>query len=109
MELMRVNWSLNFICEFLSMVPCDRLSVTATNVIAVFLFPWPLIYNLNLNSRGERLGLTLLFTLGLVTLAVSTGRFVTMLQVSNFISICKSLANFYPYVTLINIRHLGHS
>ncbi|KAJ4311208.1 hypothetical protein N0V84_010570 [Fusarium piperis] len=70
MDLMRLNWSLNFITEVLNVV-----------------FPFPLIHNMTLRSRREKVALGAIFALGTITIAVSVGRFVTMLHVSNDISI----------------------
>ena len=41
------------------------------------------------SRRGELFGLIVLFGLGLVTLAVSAGRFAFMMNLGNDISICK--------------------
>ncbi|EEU43355.1 uncharacterized protein NECHADRAFT_45239 [Fusarium vanettenii 77-13-4] len=70
MDLMRLNWSLNFITEVLNVA-----------------FPFPLIFDLSLRSRREKVALGVIFALGTITIGVSVGRFVTMLHVSNDISI----------------------
>ncbi|WAO91732.1 Hypothetical protein NCS54_00921300 [Fusarium falciforme] len=70
MDLMRLNWSLNFITEVLNVA-----------------FPFPLIFDLSLRSRREKVALGAIFALGTITIGVSVGRFVTMLHVSNDISI----------------------
>ncbi|KAH6886884.1 hypothetical protein B0T10DRAFT_539133 [Thelonectria olida] len=70
MELMRLNWSLNFITEVLNLV-----------------FPFPLIKEVKLPRRREKISLAIIFGLGLLTISVSVGRFITMLKLSNDISI----------------------
>ncbi|KAF4976608.1 hypothetical protein FDECE_18456 [Fusarium decemcellulare] len=70
MVLMRLNWALNFISEVLNVI-----------------YPIPLLKGLKMHSRRKKIGLTIIFGLGIITIAVSIGRFVTMLYVSNDISI----------------------
>ncbi|CEI66174.1 unnamed protein product [Fusarium venenatum] len=69
MTLMRLNWSLNFITEVLNLV-----------------FPIPLLQGLMTSTR-KKIGLAVVFGMGIITIAVSIGRFATMLYVSNDISI----------------------
>ncbi|KAF4458418.1 hypothetical protein FALBO_14844, partial [Fusarium albosuccineum] len=70
MLLMRLNWALNFISEVLNVI-----------------YPIPLLKGLKMHSRRKKIVLTIIFGLGIITIAVSIGRFVTMLYVSNDISI----------------------
>ncbi|KAM5343667.1 hypothetical protein ACJ41O_012204 [Fusarium nematophilum] len=70
MDLMRLNWSLNFLTEVLNVV-----------------YPFPLIRDIILRSRREKIGLGVIFGLGTITIGVSIGRFVTQIYVSNGISI----------------------
>ncbi|KAM0302281.1 hypothetical protein ACHAPM_004272 [Fusarium culmorum] len=69
MTLMRLNWALNFITEVLNLV-----------------FPIPLLQGLMTSTR-KKIGLAVVFGMGIITIAVSIGRFVTMLHVHNDISI----------------------
>ncbi|KAK6723816.1 hypothetical protein SNK03_002620 [Fusarium graminearum] len=69
MTLMRLNWALNFITEVLNLV-----------------FPIPLLQGLMTSTR-KKIGLAVVFGMGIITIAVSIGRFVTMLYVHNDISI----------------------
>ncbi|EKJ76073.1 hypothetical protein FPSE_03845 [Fusarium pseudograminearum CS3096] len=69
MTLMRLNWALNFITEVLNLV-----------------FPIPLLQGLMTSTR-KKIGLAVVFGMGMITIAVSIGRFVTMLHVHNDISI----------------------
>ncbi|KAL2678778.1 hypothetical protein Neosp_009529 [[Neocosmospora] mangrovei] len=57
MDLMRLNWSLNFITEVLNVA-----------------FPFPLIFDLSLRSRREKVALGVIFALGTITIGVSVGR-----------------------------------
>lgn len=43
-----------------------------------------------LQTKREKLALGLLFSMGLITIGVSIGRFVTMVYVDNAISVCRS-------------------
>ncbi|KAH7145958.1 hypothetical protein B0J13DRAFT_442618, partial [Dactylonectria estremocensis] len=70
MIVMRVNWSMNFTTEVLN-----------------FFFPFPLIRGLNIRSRREKISLGAIFAMGIITIAISVGRFVRMLYVSNDITI----------------------
>lgn len=56
----------------------------------VFALPFPLLSSLTSLSGREKTGLVGIFTLGAVTLGVSSGRFATMMIKGNDISICKS-------------------
>jgi hypothetical protein len=69
MSLMRLNWSLNFITEVLNLV-----------------FPIPLLSGLMTSTR-KKIGLAVVFGMGIITIIVSVGRFVSMLYVHNDISI----------------------
>ncbi|KAH7174071.1 uncharacterized protein B0J16DRAFT_325548 [Fusarium flagelliforme] len=69
MTLVKLNWSLNFITEILNLI-----------------FPIPLLQGL-LTSRRKKIGLAIIFSMGLITIGVSIGRFVTMLYLNNDISI----------------------
>lgn len=51
-------------------------------------FPIPLLQGLMTSTR-KKIGLAVVFGMGIITIAVSIGRFVTMLYVHNDISICK--------------------
>ncbi|KAG8676512.1 hypothetical protein FPOAC2_02613 [Fusarium poae] len=70
MELMRLNWSMNFTSEVLNV-----------------LYPLPLLKELKVNSRRKRAGLAIIFGLGFITIIVSIGRFIQTTFVSNDISI----------------------
>ncbi|RGP77938.1 hypothetical protein FLONG3_3895 [Fusarium longipes] len=70
MELMRLNWSMNFTSEVLNV-----------------LYPLPLLKELKVNSRRKKIGLAVIFGLGLITIFVSIGRFIQTTFVSNDISI----------------------
>jgi len=66
----KLNWSLCFISEVL-----------------LLLLPFPLLQNLRTANRQEFASLIILFALGIITIAVSAGRFATMLVLVNDISI----------------------
>jgi len=68
--LFRLNWSLCFITEAM-----------------LFLLPMPLLRTLRTAKRKELVGLVFLFSLGIITLAVSSGRFATMILIGNDISL----------------------
>ncbi|KAF4332821.1 hypothetical protein FBEOM_13379 [Fusarium beomiforme] len=70
MTLMRLLWSMNFISEVLNVV-----------------YPIPLLATLKMTSPRKKIGLAVVFGLGVITIAVSVGRFVTMVYVDNAISI----------------------
>ena len=55
------------------------------------LYPIPLLKELKVNSTRKKIGLAVVFSLGLVTIIVSIGRFITTTFVSNDISICMFL------------------
>jgi hypothetical protein len=55
-----------------------------------------------MTSTRKKIGLAVVFGMGIITIAVSVGRFVTMLYVSNDISICKCLPTPNPPTTLTN-------
>uniref|UniRef100_A0A8H7KEK0 Rhodopsin domain-containing protein n=1 Tax=Bionectria ochroleuca TaxID=29856 RepID=A0A8H7KEK0_BIOOC len=61
MVMMRIHWSLNFTTEVLNVV-----------------FPFPLIRDLKLPKFREKVGLAAILGLGIITIAVSIGRFVNM-------------------------------
>lgn len=61
--------------------------------LLVFLLPFPLLSSLTSLSGREKMGLVGIFTLGAVTIGVSSGRFATMMIKGNDISICKSCAH----------------
>lgn len=61
----------------------------------VLLLPFPLLKSIRTAQRQEFISLIVLFTLGIITIAVSAGRFATMLTLGNDISLCK-LVTHYP-------------
>lgn len=63
------------------------------------LYPIPLLKELKVNSTRKKIGLAVVFSLGLVTIIVSIGRFITTTFVSNDISICTSFP--YPFCLII--------
>ncbi|KAK8053238.1 hypothetical protein PG996_012539 [Apiospora saccharicola] len=68
--LMQLNWSLCFSCEAL-----------------LFVLPFPLLSSITSLSGREKAGLVGIFTLGAVTIGVSSGRFATMMMKGNDISL----------------------
>ncbi|KAF5665735.1 hypothetical protein FCIRC_10439 [Fusarium circinatum] len=70
MTLMRLLWSMNFVSEVLNVA-----------------YPIPLLATLKMTSTRKKIGLTVVFSLGVITIAVSVGRFITMVYVDNAISI----------------------
>ncbi|ENH62183.1 hypothetical protein FOC1_g10015146 [Fusarium oxysporum f. sp. cubense race 1] len=60
---------------------------------------WPLLATLKMTSTRKKIGLVVVFGLGVITIAVSVGRFVTMGYVDNAISICQSSQ---PHLNLIS-------
>ncbi|KAF5675527.1 hypothetical protein FHETE_2524 [Fusarium heterosporum] len=75
MTLMRINWGMNFTSEVLNV-----------------LYPIPLVRSLIMTSKRKKAGVALIFGLGIITIIVSIGRFITTTFASNDISICASLA-----------------
>ncbi|CAH0041662.1 unnamed protein product [Clonostachys rhizophaga] len=69
MTMMRIHWALNFSTEILNLV-----------------FPFPLVRDLKLPKLREKIGLCVILGLGVVTIAVSIGRFVTMVSAGNSVS-----------------------
>ncbi|KAF7555330.1 hypothetical protein G7Z17_g2246 [Cylindrodendrum hubeiense] len=59
--MMRVHWGFNFTTEVLNVI-----------------FPFPLIRDLKLPRRREKIGLAVILGLGVITIAVSIGRFINM-------------------------------
>lgn len=90
MTLMRLNWALNFITEVLSMFSNfpSTGSFFSNSLQLDLVFPIPLLQGLMTSTR-KKIGLAVVFGMGIITIAVSIGRFVTMLYVHNDISICK--------------------
>jgi len=70
MDLMRANSSLNFATEILNI-----------------LYPFPLIADLKISTRREKISLGVIFAMGFITLGVSIGRFITMHSLTNAISV----------------------
>ncbi|KAG5656976.1 hypothetical protein KAF25_011145 [Fusarium avenaceum] len=70
MTLMRLNWGMNFTSEVLNV-----------------LYPIPLVRGLIMASARKKAGVAVIFGLGIITIIVSIGRFVTTTFVSNDISI----------------------
>ncbi|KAH6883988.1 hypothetical protein B0T10DRAFT_531538 [Thelonectria olida] len=68
--LTRINWSLNFTTEVLNVI-----------------FPFPLVLDLKILRRREKIGLMVIFGLGIITVAVSLGRFIFMAKLGDDISI----------------------
>ncbi|KAG5766640.1 hypothetical protein H9Q69_007925 [Fusarium xylarioides] len=50
-------------------------------------YPIPLLATLKITSTRKKIGLAVVFSLGVITIAVSVGRFITMAYVDNAISI----------------------
>ena len=55
----------------------------------VFIIPFFLLRTLNIGHKREAAGISVIFGLGVVTLAVSSARFTAMVYLANNISICK--------------------
>ncbi|KAJ1338607.1 hypothetical protein MN608_01467 [Microdochium nivale] len=68
--LFRLNWSLCFLTE-----------------LFLLLLPFPLLKSIRTAQRQEFISLIVLFALGIITIAVSAGRFATMLTLGNDISL----------------------
>ncbi|KAK3304928.1 uncharacterized protein B0T15DRAFT_255994 [Chaetomium strumarium] len=68
--LVRINWALCITCEVL-----------------IFLLPLPAVYRIRGLATRDKAGLVLVFSLGAITMIVSTGRFITMMSKGNNISI----------------------
>lgn len=66
MVMMRIHWSLNFSTEVLNVV-----------------FPFPIIRDVKLPRRREKIGLAVILGLGVITIAVSIGRFTNMVMIGN--------------------------
>ncbi|KAH8738390.1 hypothetical protein BGZ61DRAFT_526370 [Ilyonectria robusta] len=64
--MMRIHWSLNFTTEVLNVA-----------------FPFPLIRDLKLPRRREKIGLAVILGLGVITIAISIGRFTNMVTSGN--------------------------
>ncbi|KAH7303457.1 hypothetical protein B0I35DRAFT_364900 [Stachybotrys elegans] len=79
MTLMRINWSLNFLVEALNL-----------------LFPFPLLRDMKLSTKREKFSLGLIFAMGFITIAVSVGRFVTMVYLDNALPVCTFSQPWFP-------------
>lgn len=40
-------------------------------------------------AGGQKIGLVVVFSLGIITMTVSAGRFISMMYTGNYISVCK--------------------
>jgi hypothetical protein len=72
------NWTLNIIADFLRMLTVSATSdAINTNVssLPVFFIPFFIIKNLKLRQR-QKIGLVGVFSLGIITMAISFTRFV---------------------------------
>ncbi|KAG8158084.1 hypothetical protein KVR01_011845 [Diaporthe batatas] len=69
-HLQKVTWAMNILGELL-----------------LFIFPFPILKSLKFTELREKIGLALIFALGLFTILVSTGRFMFMLFLTNDISL----------------------
>ena len=71
-------------------------------------FPIPLLSGL-MTSKRKKIGLAVVFGMGIITIIVSVGRFVTMLYVHNDISICTSpFSPRNPAPRLTPTRYMGN-
>jgi len=110
---MSTNWSLCITSEALrksrSLSPpfATGSRVPADPSRTVFLLPIPLLRHLSSLGRGQKAGLVVVFTLGLVTMIVSTGRFITMMCLGTDISLCKRWSlTTYATPSLLVLRQL---
>ena len=55
----------------------------------VFLLPIPILRQLKSLGRRQKVGLAVVLGIGIITMIVSTGRFITMMFTGNNISICE--------------------
>jgi hypothetical protein len=93
MTMMRIHWALNFSTEILSMDAPLILTIVnriTSNTPSDLVFPFPLVRDLKLPKLREKIGLCVILGLGVVTIAVSIGRFITMVSAGNSVSSCKS-------------------
>lgn len=56
----------------------------------VFTFPFFILKSLHFTGLRDKFGLGLVFSLGLITIIVTTGRFIVMIIDVNDISLCES-------------------
>src|SRR4051812_33597722 len=85
-----------------------------SNRFPVFLLPIPILRQVKALGRRQKAGLAAVLALGILTMTVSTGRFITMMYTDNYISLCKhqSLATQRPRCLVkadspLYDRHLG--
>ncbi|KAL1869631.1 hypothetical protein Daus18300_005486 [Diaporthe australafricana] len=84
-----VNWLNPHKCSSFSNPHLQKLT-WAMNIlgeILLFIFPFPILSSLRFTQFREKVGLALIFALGLFTILVSTGRFMFMLFLTNDISL----------------------
>ncbi|CAI6023858.1 unnamed protein product [Clonostachys chloroleuca] len=89
MTMMRIHWALNFSTEVLSMdapLILTLLNRITSNIPSDLVFPFPLVRDLKLPKLREKIGLCVILGLGVVTIAVSIGRFITMVSAGNSVS-----------------------
>ncbi|KAH7162042.1 hypothetical protein B0J13DRAFT_600778 [Dactylonectria estremocensis] len=92
--MMKIHWALNFTTEVLNVI-----------------FPFPLIRDLKLPRRREKIGLGVILGLGVVTIAVSIGRFTNMTTsgngaFSNYLWATSELCVSIMLVALTSLRPL---
>jgi hypothetical protein len=62
-------------------------------------FPFPIIRDVKLPRRREKIGLAVILGLGVITIAVSIGRFSNMVMIGNGFSNCETPIQFPPLFT----------
>ncbi|CAG9947422.1 unnamed protein product [Clonostachys rosea f. rosea IK726] len=86
MTMMRIHWSMNF-------------STEVFNVI----FPFPILRDLKLRKPREKIGLGVIFGLGLLTISVSIGRFINMAtQGNNFDAYLWASSELYVSIMVVS-------
>lgn len=74
MLVLQISWALNFSADICSTFPPQPIDEHVL-ICPVFVLPFPLLRVLDL-KRGQRYGVILTFTLGIITIAVSLSRFI---------------------------------
>lgn len=83
--VLQIDWALNFSSDIASKSKTliQQSSRRYLHTFSVFLLPFPLLRHLHL-GRGQFYGLILTFALGIVTIAVNLGRFISIQTSDNW-------------------------
>ncbi|KAK2609475.1 hypothetical protein N8I77_002972 [Diaporthe amygdali] len=84
-----INWLNPHECSSFSNPHLQKLTWTMNILgeLLLFIFPFPILNSLKFTQLREKIGLGLIFAMGLFTILVSTGRFMFMIFLTNDISL----------------------